>query len=453
MINTIIIFVLIIIFKNIIMPTTLFSTITDIIDAKAITASATNVYASGMIYNNDYLNFQAVFYLLTTNSKTLFNIFDNIIGSIIDYMTCDGNFIYFTSGGEFRAYKFNISTKVISNLRDLSSPSGIAVYNGIVYVAQSNIISTLNSSDMSVININFITGLNQANGLTFDNQGYLWVCQNGNNKVSKYDINNASKINEFSVNSPTCITYNSDYLFITATINGTPGIYQYDLTGNYIELFSNPPTEPNQTVFFNNNFYAASQSGSSVYVFDYTVACYDKNTKILCLNGNKEEYITISELKKGDLVKTYSNNKDNHTYQRIELIDSRNIIGDNNKQNKKNSLYKHKYPVDNFDNLIITGGHSILVDNLSEEQKDKQKLLNFNRIIENKYLSLAMCSDDFEQIIKQPNEIQTVYHLVLENNNDDEDENDDKHYGIWANGILSESCIKKYFIKYLQKHF
>ena len=161
------------------------------------------------------------------------------------------------------------------------------------------------------------------------------------------------------------------------------------------------------------------------------------------MKGNSEEYISISELKKDDLVKTYSNNcLYKHGFKKIELIGSRNIIGNNSETNKINHLYKCKDVMDGFGPLIITGGHSILVDSLNEQEKSIQKKYGFESMIEDKHLLLAMVCDKFEQIIPETNEIQTVYHLVLENSDDE------KNYGIWANGILSESCSKDCFLKH-----
>ena len=49
---------------------------------------------------------------------------------------------------------------------------------------------------------------------------------------------------------------------------------------------------------------------------DLLPICFNQGTKILCCNKNlKEEYISIENLKKGDLVKTYK-----HGYKKIDLI-------------------------------------------------------------------------------------------------------------------------------------
>jgi Na+-transporting NADH:ubiquinone oxidoreductase subunit NqrF len=122
----------------------------------------------------------------------------------------------------------------------------------------------------------------------------------------------------------------------------------------------------------------------------------------------------------------------------LKLIGSGKFINDTTDPLK--CMYKYNSCIENYDNLIVTGGHSILVDNLKNEQQEKQEKINFNYKIEDKQLSLAGFCDDFEQI--KTNEEFTYYHIVLENN----DEHD--KYGIWANGgILTETCQRKYFLK------
>ena len=93
-------------------------------------------------------------------------------------------------------------------------------------------------------------------------------------------------------------------------------------------------------------------------------------------------------------------------------------------------------------NLTISGGHSILVDKLTEEQLNKQHDFLFNKKIEDKYLLLSCFSSDFEKI-EPTEELLEIYHLCLEN------EDYEGQYGIWVNGILSESCS----ISHFKNHF
>jgi intein/homing endonuclease len=84
--------------------------------------------------------------------------------------------------------------------------------------------------------------------------------------------------------------------------------------------------------------------------------CFKKDTKILTNKG----YIPIQDLKKGDLIKTLK-----HNLKPIVLIGKREINHYALKDRIKDQLYK--CDKDNFpeilEPLIITGCHSILVDN------------------------------------------------------------------------------------------
>jgi hypothetical protein len=89
-----------------------------------------------------------------------------------------------------------------------------------------------------------------------------------------------------------------------------------------------------------------------------------------------------------------------------------------------------------IEDLIVTGGHSILVDAISEEEQkkyDEMRIPSFSKLtIDNKHLLLSCCSDQFTPM--QDNNRYNYYHLLLENNDDEEE-----RFGIWANGILTET--------------
>ena len=68
-----------------------------------------------------------------------------------------------------------------------------------------------------------------------------------------------------------------------------------------------------------------------------------------------------------------------------------------------------------IEDLIITGGHSILVDKLTKEESKKQSLyLNKEIKIDDKILLLAGVSSLFKQITDE--KMFTYYHFILENN-------------------------------------
>ena len=161
-----------------------------------------------------------------------------------------------------------------------------------------------------------------------------------------------------------------------------------------------------------------------------TLSCYNKGTKILCLINNIETYIPIENIKKGFLVKTYKNG-----YLPVELIGSKLGISTPN-GSKCNCLYKLK-----DGNLIVTGGHYLLVDEIPSDKLNSEFIdfYKFNYTIEDKKILLVADSDLFEMI----NEIQTceLYHIVLKC-----DTNKKKWYGIYVEGILSESTSKEHFL-------
>jgi hypothetical protein len=94
---------------------------------------------------------------------------------------------------------------------------------------------------------------------------------------------------------------------------------------------------------------------------NYLTTCFKKGSKILTNKG----YKLVEDLRKGDLIKTLKNE-----YLPIVLIGKSFIYNSGNKNRLKDKLYiysKNNYP-ELFEDLVVTGGHSILVDKLSESQ-------------------------------------------------------------------------------------
>uniref|UniRef100_A0A6C0LNZ9 Hedgehog/Intein (Hint) domain-containing protein n=1 Tax=viral metagenome TaxID=1070528 RepID=A0A6C0LNZ9_9ZZZZ len=91
--------------------------------------------------------------------------------------------------------------------------------------------------------------------------------------------------------------------------------------------------------------------------------------------------------------------------------------------------------------LIVTGGHSILVDDLGELKEINDQMFGGNTPkIDGKYLLLSSVSPDFSKL--ENHYIYTWYHFTLENDGDD-----DRRFGVWANGILTETPSKNQLIQ------
>jgi len=213
------------------------------------------------------------------------------------------------------------------------------------------------------------------------------------------------------------------------TTTGTTGYLYYSTNSGQTWTLANSlaSTTINNAVLSGSNAIAGTSDG--IY---YTASplCYEKNTLILVIENDEEVYKKVSELKIGDLVKTYKNGN-----KKVKLTRSFNYKP-LNKENDLHYLYKMK-----DHDVIVTGGHSILVDELTEQEQLNNKF-NFYNIIEDKKLLLACNSDKFEKI--EDDLEYELWHFALEN--------DDihKHYGVYiTDGILSESCSEAVIVKML----
>lgn len=174
----------------------------------------------------------------------------------------------------------------------------------------------------------------------------------------------------------------------------------------------------------------AAALGVNLIYYSTPIACFNENTTLLTSSGN---YVLISKLKVGDELITY---KDGN--KKIKFI--KNFKLNQNLNDPLNCMYKMK----NSD-FIISGGHSILVDSLTEQQSltQKNKFKGFDEKIYDKQLLLACVSEDFELV--NSNKTFNLYHIVLEN------VDINVHYGIYANnGILTETVREKYYNDYIK---
>jgi len=184
--------------------------------------------------------------------------------------------------------------------------------------------------------------------------------------------------------------------------------------------------------------YIFSSGNTSVYhsAAIAKIPCFKEDTKILCKINGVETYMPIKDLTTGVLIKTAK-----HGFKPINMIGKQEISHIASKERIGDQLYvctKEKYP-ELIEDLIITGGHAILVNNFKDNEEKQKVIQAYGElfITDDKY-RLPASIDHKTKVYEIPGKY-TVYHIYIlstTNNN----------YGIYANGLLVESCFKKHLI-------
>lgn len=164
--------------------------------------------------------------------------------------------------------------------------------------------------------------------------------------------------------------------------------------------------------------------------------CFLEGSKILRLNpiSDQEEYVPIETLREGDLIKTSRNG-----YKAIFYIGRKTLPSPATDSDIRNRLYRfprsaHK---DMIDDLCITGEHCTLHDNLSSD-KLKQVREHMGDVYITEYMiRVPACLDERAEPYTDDTPV-TIWHIALENHNIYH------NYGIYANGLLVESCSIQY---------
>ena len=159
--------------------------------------------------------------------------------------------------------------------------------------------------------------------------------------------------------------------------------------------------------------------------------CFLDGSEIICLVDDKEVYIPVEQLHKGTLVKTSLDG-----YKKVEAVGKKGLWNTQTPERIQQRLYKlspAKYPQLTKD-LFLTGCHSILVDELTEVQRQRS-IDELERIFvtDRKYRLIACVDERAEPW--QSEGAYVVWHFALES------ENDRTNYGVYANGgLLVETC-------------
>lgn len=154
--------------------------------------------------------------------------------------------------------------------------------------------------------------------------------------------------------------------------------------------------------------------------------CFKEDSEILTYDesADKESYVKVQDLRKGMLVKTLRSG-----YVPVKIATTSKIYNPGNSHRSESRLYrcpKSAFP-ELKEDLIITGHHSILVDNLTEEQINEiQETYGRIYITEKKYRLPAFV--DERTVPYEEEGTFNIYHFALENSNVK------ANYGVYANG-------------------
>lgn len=214
------------------------------------------------------------------------------------------------------------------------------------------------------------------------------------------------------------------------SINGGPPVFTNTTTSPINIKGLNPGTYSIQLLAQNSNYisdYSVSASGTAI-----PYPCFAKGSQILTADG----YTPVQKLHPGDMIQTVR-----HGFVPIWKLGKKTIHHPASKDRLSHQLYRlspDRYPA-LTEPLVITGCHSILVEEWSSDQeKERASHVHGGKIYltDDRY-RLPACADEKAEVHEPAGEY-TIYHIALEN------EDYLMNYGIYANGLLVESCSKRY---------
>lgn len=198
-------------------------------------------------------------------------------------------------------------------------------------------------------------------------------------------------------------------------------------------------SEPVPTGVYSNGFDFTTLGPQYTYIGYYlypSAPCFLEGTEILCFIDGRGEYRPIETLTPGTLVKTSCNG-----HKKVQLIGKGYLQNPGNDERSENRLYKcspENYP-ELMGNLYLTGCHSILVDTLTDIQRERtKKHMGCIFITDQKYRLMTYLDDRAIPYHGGG----TIWHIALEN------ADEQMNYGIYANGLLVESCSIRFLKKY-----
>jgi len=380
------------------------------------------------------------------NTVTKINISTDAVISTITVGTgpigisSDGTYVWVTNVVSNNVSRITISTSAVTTITNafFNRPTVINADGTSVWLSNGGLGSGTTVSQLDSVGNYTATITVGLNPLGINSDGtYVWVANRGGgtgNTVTQIDASTGTVIATITVGTgPIGTDSDGTYVWVS---NGTSNtVTQINAsTGTVIATI---PVGTGPSGLHSDGTYVwvpngGGGTGTTVSQIQINpTICYSRGTMILCNIG----YVPIEDLKPGDLVKTYL-----HGDREIEVIGKGTMFNNPNKWSE--CMYRLPSMNDQFDDLVVTGGHGILKRTLTSSEIDADSIWfkKNGRVskIDGMYLQRAAFSKEFHQITT--NERYTYYHFSLKGPKW-------KRYGVWANGVLSEStfsqCISK----------
>jgi len=172
----------------------------------------------------------------------------------------------------------------------LSYPAGIAISGNNLYIVNVNTgtIGVYNAYSGSVINADFIGGLNSPFGIAISDDGTtLYVANGGNNTIGVYDVTGTTSVTINAnfitgLDNPHGIAISGNYLYVSNYNSGTIGVYNVsDTTSVTINAnFITGLNGPYDIAISDNYLYVANYNSGTIGVYNVS------DTTSVTINAN-----------------------------------------------------------------------------------------------------------------------------------------------------------------------
>jgi surface protein len=281
------------------------------------------------------------------------------------------------------------------------------------------------------------------NAKMFNQSLDTWDISNINNNVDMSVINNDDIFDE-TTTPVTTETAETEPTMEGMLDNSALSVENYD---NTLIGWAFQPVQPNVILGALNLQYSSSgELARNVLINEPnnwdiqgdTLICFMKNTMILILENGIEVERKVQELKNDDMVKISTDE-----YKKLVFIGTKTI--DITKNIDKIRIMKQGILGNNLPNkdLLVTSGHSLLFNNLNYANEFYKSEFYDNNVEDYYKIMSQHCKlfeyvkeEELEDIIDGDNV--SYYHFCLEN------EDEEGQYGVYSNGVLSETMALKF---------